>query len=229
MMQVVSANAAAVTFTIDKDAFLNASLVSTSLLVDSTDKTKKQGFDASGIDTATTRTLTIPNQSGVNAVGLFALTTSDNVNNSTTETDISNAGGQGSLTINAAPTGRSIRVSAHGICGNLNNDTIRLRLKHGSTTILDTGAFTLGSATTSWEFSVILTWRSATTVIGGGVVTFQDTVNGVEYLMPFTTGNSAVTVSSTGAISLTAQWGGAGAPSASDTITTLNFNVETIF
>jgi len=229
LLDAISTVSGAATFLVDNKAMLKASIRSDSSLVDVTDRTKKVTLDLSGIDTATTRADVLPNQAGTIQIGGFALTTSDTCANTTSETDISNAGGQGSATINAAPTGRSIRITAHGVIGNIANDSIRLRLKHGSTVVLDTGAFTLGSTTTDWSFSVVLTWRSATTVIGGSVVEIQDTGTGVEFLLPFTTGNSAVTVAATGAISLTAEWGGAGAPSASDTITTTNFVVETIY
>jgi hypothetical protein len=253
IMQITSPVSGTANFIVDNKAHLEATLLTSGFFADTADRTKRLSLILSGLPTSNDRTWTVGNYSGYPAVptdegtaGLFlksagaaaqpiwsiatlfsfALTTDDNVNNSTTETDITNAGGQGSLAVNGATAGRTVRVTGSGVIGNIVNDNIQLRLKHGSTTVLDTGTFVLGSANTHWRFTIDLTWRSTTTVSASGWVEILDaSTNTVTYL-PW--GASAVSVSTTGDISLTAQWSGAGAPSASDTITTTNFTVETI-
>jgi hypothetical protein len=158
--------------------------------------------------------------------GLFTLTSNDTCANTTSETDITNAGNLGSAAMGTRALGSTVRVMCGGILGNAGiTETLTIRLKHATTVLCTTGAWGISSFIPSaWLATALLTWRSATTVIGSGLVTFSD--NGTAYSMPWNTGATAITVGSTGSLSVTAQWSAA---SASNTITCLNCVFETVY
>ena len=142
------------------------------------------------------------------AQAMFALTTSDTCNNTATETDISNAGGSGSAALGAQVAGAVVRVTAGGtmtVAGI--GETLLFRIKHGTTVIADCGSYLpglAGSPLTNWTLDATITWRSATSVVVTGTVTFIELATPYGQAIPLT--QAATTVSSTGTLGLFAKW-----------------------
>lgn len=159
---------------------------------------------------------------------LFIQTATGTIANSTTETAISSTG-VGSLVLPAGffVAGRSLRISARGIRSNLLTPTMRLKLKFGSTAILDTGAIASITETNGLiTFDGLITCRTT----GGSGTVFSQGAYGQIGLTPtlsqiVSTGTVTVDTTASQTISLTATWGVA---NALNTISLTNFIVESI-
>lgn len=117
----------------------------------------------------------IPGPPGpVGTIGLFAQTgNSVPVSNTTVETTLIN-GGVGTLTVpaNGFSVGDSFRAVMGGVVNASNNETIRIRVKAGSITLLDSGFQNLGSSIINdiWSLNVDFTIRQ---VGGPGVASLS--------------------------------------------------------
>lgn len=150
------------------------------------------------------------------------------VANSTTETTVIGTG-EGSLTFqkNSMAVGKTFRVSAKGFLSTTGTPTLRLKVKLGSTVILDSGTATMATITNESfsldsEFSVYSIGSSGT-VDGQGIMIV--TGSSAKVIAVPTASGSAITVDSTAnqALNVTVQWGTA---SLSNTITITNVVVE---
>lgn len=164
-------------------------------------------------------------QSGV----LFIQTSSVTVANTTTETALTD-GGVGSLTLpaNFFVVGRSLRIVGNGYHSNTNGDSLRIKVKLGSTVLLDTGAQTSGTSTNDgFIINAHITCRtigaSGTVMAQGEYKEYTGTPSAHDTYELVNTSTTTIDTTTSQAISVTAQWGTA---SASDTITLTNFTVE---
>lgn len=163
---------------------------------------------------------------------LFRQTAAGTVTNTTTETTLT-ATGSGSLTLpaNFFAAGRGIRIRASGIYSvQAVPVTLQIRIKKGTTVILDTGAQTPPTPALTdrlWTIDATLMGRSATTVSGQAFMTASIATLGTAQSWEMNMGTTPVTISSSSeALNVTAQWG-AGV-SASDSIAMTDLSVEVI-
>lgn len=156
----------------------------------------------------------------------FTQTASVTVANTITETTLTGSG-IGSLTLNAnyLTVGKSIRIRASGFHSAVSNPNIRIRVKFGSTTILDTTSVSSRNSTNGgWTIDAVIACRTtgvSGTVIGQGQYT--ETGGNVHQMVNTTT--TTVNTTTSQAITVTAEWGTA---SASNTITCTNLEVEAL-
>lgn len=113
---------------------------------------------------------------------VFIFISTGQVVNTTTETSILGSGvGTRTFPGYSLFLGRTLRLQACGVISTASvPGTLRMRVKLGSTTILDTGAQTPGSSISSlvWKIDAVITVRavgSVTTVIGQGIFEYQET------------------------------------------------------
>ena len=160
---------------------------------------------------------------------LFSQIADKTVANTTTETTMFDTG-YGNLTLpaNFWIIGRTIRGSFHGSIATTGTPTARLKLKLGSTTILDTTAVTLNSITGTVDISGTFTLVCRTTGVSGSIVGDiqfvyyasqggggPQAINSVPAITTFDT-------TASGALDLTWTWDTA---SASNTITTQTMSI----
>ena len=167
---------------------------------------------------------------------IFTSTADATVGNTLTEGTLLGTGvGTKTLPANFFVAGKTIRLTASGYFStDLIPNTLNIRFKLGSTTIVSTGAFTPSGSLSNqfWRVELFLTCRTtgATgTVIAQGV--FQDIDTGITaglnaYPMLDTTTNTIDTTASQ-IVDLSADWDGIGAQ-AGDTITATNSVLEII-
>jgi len=149
--------------------------------------------------------------------GLFAQTANSTIiTNTTVESSLIN-GGVGTLTVpaNGFTVGDSFRVLMGGVIDAGNNETIRIKVKAGSTILLDSGIQTLTSAVTNdiWSLNVDFTIRQigaagVASIASLGRFTYLKTNNGAFEGFGFNTVNSSsfnTTISNT--LDITATWG----------------------
>ena len=149
--------------------------------------------------------------------GLFSQTgDSFPVSGTIVETTLIN-GGVGTLTVpaNGFTVGDSFRVLMGGVIDAGNNETIRIKVKAGSTILLDSGIQTLTSAVTNdiWSLNVDFTIRQigaagVASIASLGRFTYLKTNNGAFEGFGFNTVNSSsfnTTISNT--LDITATWG----------------------
>ncbi len=159
---------------------------------------------------------------------LFCQTATGTIANSTTETAISSTG-VGSLTLpaNFFVAGKTIRICGRGYHSSASAPTIRIKVKFGSTVILDTTAVTSGNDTNAMieiagDITCRTTGASGTVFAQGQYHEFGSSPNAFQMV-----NTATVTVDTTAsqAITVTAQWGTA---SASNTISLTNLTVEAL-
>lgn len=157
---------------------------------------------------------------------LFAQTATGTIANSVTETTISSTG-QGTLVLpaNFFVAGKTIRIRANGILSSVSSPTLRIRIKAGSTILLDTTAVTVGNHTNAlWVVDGVITCR---TTGGSGTVFSQgifEEYGGTKNQHPMVnTATTTIATTSSQTMTLTAQWGTA---SASNTISCTNLTME---
>lgn len=155
--------------------------------------------------------------------GLYAQTANSATITGVTEQSIIN-GGVGTLTVgpNQFSIGDSFRADLAGVMNAANNQTIRIRLKagtSGSVTLFDSGVQDLGAAIVGdiWTLSINFTVRQLGTagvasIVSLGAFNYAKTNNGTVEGFSFNTVNSTTfntTVSNT--LDITVQWGSSNA------------------
>lgn len=145
---------------------------------------------------------------------VFIQTQSVNVVNTVTETAITGTG-VGSLTIpaNFFKAGRTLKVHGIGFYGAAASPTIQVKLKFGSTVVLDTGVVTSPDAGQNvfWIDGIITCWTTGAggTVQAQGAFTQENNSNtGAPFIWGMLN-NSTVSIDTTASqtISITIQWG----------------------
>jgi hypothetical protein len=169
---------------------------------------------------------------------LFVSTASKTISNSIVETTLVTTGvGTVSIPENFLSSGKSIKIKAYGYYSSTAapSGTLRLKLKFGTTTIIDTLANSLDASVSNayWQFESIITCRSAGalgTVIGQGAF-FHRVSDPTPVDRPIIISNAtltaAVTIDTTASnsIDLTAQFDTA---SASNSISCTNLLIEAV-
>ncbi|MBL7942761.1 MAG: hypothetical protein JNM00_08350 [Flavobacteriales bacterium] len=183
-------------------------------------------------ETDTSR-IVVPATLGERLKGLciFAQTADGTVQNTTSETTLFGTG-EGSLTIPADffKVGRTLKVTMMGIITNTGSPTIRLRVKLGGSTIIDTTAVTMGTITGTQFFiaEFLITCRTAGssgTVIGQGMFNYWASTSSQRTATGASSGTVTVNTTGTLALDVTVQWGTA---SASNRISSHNAIVERV-
>lgn len=160
---------------------------------------------------------------------LFVGTSTVTVANTVTETALTD-GGIGSLTLpaNFLTVGKSIRICGAGYHSNNNGDTLRIRIKLGSTTLLDTGAQgTVASTNDGFQIRAEITCRSTgasgSVMAQGEYKEYSGTPSAHDTFQLVNTSTTTINTTTSQAISITAQWGTA---SSGNTISMAVFTVE---
>lgn len=165
---------------------------------------------------------------------IFTQTADVTVASTASETTLIGTGvGTVTLPANFFTVGKTIRIGANGHYGTANPaGTLQIKVKLGTTVILDTTASTMsnGLSNLAWTIAeTVITCRTtgATgTVMGQGYAEFS-TTHTATTIDDFTPNTTAITIDTTAsqAISITAQWG---TSSASNTITATNVTIEVL-
>lgn len=160
---------------------------------------------------------------------IFNATASATVANTVTETTLIGTG-TGSLTlpVNFLAVAKAIEVEAWGTIATILTPTLRIKVKLGSTVVIDTTAATLLTITGTnlWNAKASIDCRTAGasgTVFGQGMAMYYTSVTGLSGIASPNTTTSTVDTTATQVIDFTVQWGSA---SASNTITCTNFKVK---
>lgn len=163
---------------------------------------------------------------------IFTATATGTIANSTTETEISSTG-VGTKTLPAAffIAGKTVRVSARGYFSTQATPvTLQLKVKLGSTVVLDTGVQTPITTTNhGWAVEGLITCRTtgaSGTVFSQGSAHLSSTAILEAAWDMENTATTTIDTTATQAVSLTAQWGAGVA--AADTINCSNFVVEVL-
>jgi hypothetical protein len=151
--------------------------------------------------------------------GLFAQTANSTIiTNTTVESTLIN-GGVGTLTIpaNGFQVGDSYRAIFGGVMNAVNNQTIRIRVKAGAITLLDSGLQNLGSSVVNdiWSLNVDFTIRQiggagVASIVSLGQFHYTKTNNASVQGFGFNVVNNTTfdtTISTT--LDVTGQWGAA--------------------
>lgn len=166
------------------------------------------------------------------AVGsIFSQTTTGTVANTTSETTITSTGG-GSLTLpaNFLTVGKTLKLKGYGFHSTSGTPTLRVKLKMGSTVLLDTGVQTSTAASNDGiMFEALITCRTTGetgTVFAQGFYAEKLTNGGaINHFAWINTAATTIDTTTTQAISVTMQWGTA---SASNTISLTNCTLEVV-
>jgi len=159
----------------------------------------------------------------------FSQTATVTVASTASETTLVGAGeGSVSLTKNSTLVGKTFKVKGFGVFSNTGTPTLRIKVKLGSVTVLDSTAVTTttGASNRLFEFEGYVTVRS---VGGSGTAFAQGKL--VEYastavLFPMVnTSTVAVDTTANLAFDVTATWG---ASSSSNTISLTNLTIEEV-
>ncbi len=161
---------------------------------------------------------------------IFTATASATCTTTTTETSILGTGvGTKTLPANYLVAGKTIRVVVKGIFSNAAAETLRIRVKAGSTILLDTTATTVSGTYTNAMFQaggsfVCRTTGAAGTVIGSGSLSYVSGATASSVPMVNTT---TTTLDTTAAqtLDVMATWGSA---SATDTISGQMVTIESV-
>lgn len=159
---------------------------------------------------------------------LFTQTSSATVANTVTETTIIGSGvGSVTLPANFFVAGKTIRLRGYGFHSTTGSPTVRLRIKLGSTTILDTTAINSHVATDAqvdWEGIITCRTTGATgTVIGQGF--YQEFQNPDVSIGMVNTTTTTIDTTSSLAVNATIEWGTA---DVGNTITVTNLILEVL-
>jgi hypothetical protein len=159
---------------------------------------------------------------------LFTQTATVTVTNTTTETTVTSTG-VGTLTLpaNFFVAGKTIQIAGFGIVSSASNPNMRIRIKLGSTTILDTGNVPSGNVTNaSFIVDGIITCRttgsSGTLMAQGYYEEVQG--SGAKGSMANTT-TTTINTTTSQALTITAQWSSA---STSNTISLTNLLLKVL-
>jgi hypothetical protein len=144
------------------------------------------------------------------ASGIFTQTNTVTVANIESETALTGTG-QGSLTLpaNFLAAGRSIKFDMRGFFSTSGNPTIRIQVKLGSTTVLDTGTVNTSNETNAgWKLDGLLSCRTvgtSGTVIAQGSWSHYGSTTGGQNMV--NTATTTIDTTVTQAISITVIWG----------------------
>ena len=150
--------------------------------------------------------------------GLFAQTANSTpITNTDVETSLIN-GGVGSLSVpaNGFKVGDSFRVVIAGVLNVANNQTIRIRVKDGTSILVDSGAKTISNITGDvFSFNVDFTVRAlggpgVASIVTLGTFHYTKTSNGVTEGFAFNNiNNTTFDTTVANALDITVQWGAA--------------------
>jgi len=157
-------------------------------------------------------------QTTIATAGLFAQTANSTpITNTIVETSLVN-GGVGTLSVpaNGFQVGDSFRVIIGGVLNTANNQTIRIRVKDGTSLLADSGAKTISNITNNvFSLNIDFTVRQigpagVASIVCLATFHYTKTVNGVTEGFAFNTVNSTTfntTINNT--LDITVQWGAA--------------------
>ncbi len=159
-------------------------------------------------------------QSGVtfrNTVNMFCNLNNVSVVNTTTETDIiptSSASGTRTIPANYLNVAKMVKIELGGVYSTTSgSNTLRLRFKLGSTTVVDTGAITMPASQTNkyWAVTLFVLTRSSpgvsASVSANGKFEFIDSSNKLEIGELNGTGSTSINTTVAQDIVVTSQWG----------------------
>jgi hypothetical protein len=154
------------------------------------------------------------------ATGLFAQTGNSTIITGITESTLIN-GGVGTLTVpaNGFQVGDSYRAIFGGVMNAANNQTIRIRVKAGAITLLDSGLQNLGSSVVNdvWSLNVDFTIRQiggvgVASIVSLGSFHYTKTNNASVQGFGFNVmNNTTFSTTVSNVLDVTAQWGSANA------------------
>jgi hypothetical protein len=154
------------------------------------------------------------------ATGLFAQTGNSTIITGITESTLIN-GGVGTLTVpaNGFQVGDSYRAIFGGVMNAANNQTIRIRVKAGAITLLDSGLQNLGSSVINdvWSLNVDFTIRQiggvgVASIVSLGSFHYTKTNNASVQGFGFNVvNNTTFSTTISNVLDVTAQWGSANA------------------
>jgi hypothetical protein len=177
---------------------------------------KFAGDGVTAADSGGETVVTIPGPSATTNVGLFAQTANSTaITGTNVETTLIN-GGVGSLSVpaNGFSVGDSFRAVVAGVLNAANNQTIRIRVKSGSVTLLDSGVQSITNITNDvFSLNVDFTIRALGTAGVASIVSlatfhYAKTSNATVQGFAFNVVNSTTfntTISNT--LDITVQWG----------------------
>jgi hypothetical protein len=177
---------------------------------------KFAGDGVTAADSGGETVVTIPGPSATTNVGLFAQTANSTaITGTNVETTLIN-GGVGTLSVpaNGFSVGDSFRAVVAGLLNTANNQTIRIRVKSGSVTLLDSGVQSITNITNDvFSLNVDFTIRALGTAGVASIVTlgtfhYAKTSNATVQGFAFNVVNSTTfntTISNT--LDITVQWG----------------------
>lgn len=158
---------------------------------------------------------------------LFTQSATGTVASSTAETSIDSTGvGTKTLTASSITAGKEILVEGDGFYSTTGTPTLRIKVKLGSTIILDTTAVTMPSSVTNHGFHLhaVITGRTtgaSGTVFGQG--SFDDKTTPSITLPMVNTAATTIATNASQALTVTAQWG---TNNASNTISLTNLSAQ---
>jgi hypothetical protein len=177
---------------------------------------KFTGAGVTAADSGGETVVTIPGPSATTNVGLFAQTANSTaITGTNVETTLIN-GGVGTLSVpaNGFSVGDSFRAVVAGLLNTANNQTIRIRVKSGSVTLLDSGVQSITNITNDvFSLNVDFTIRALGTagvasIVSLGTFHYAKTSNATVQGFAFNVVNSTTfntTISNT--LDITVQWG----------------------
>lgn len=161
---------------------------------------------------------------------IFTQTTDVSVINTVSETNIIGTGtGTTTIAANLFSIGKTIKIKSQGYIKNTGTPTIQIKLKAGSTVLLDSGAITmstLSDTNTSFNSEFLVTCRTAGnsgTISPQGSFTYSDSSQNLKTIPLFATSTITLNTTSSQALALTVTWGTADTNNA---ITSTNTTIE---
>lgn len=162
-------------------------------------------------------TLNVPDYSSASS-GLYAQTTdSIPITNTTTETTLID-GGVGTLSVpaDAFKVGDSFVAMLSGIISSVNNETLRIRVKSGTTVLADSGLITMPTTTNKhWDLDIHFTIRALGRPLTGSIMTAgsltysKNSSNAFEGADFSFLNNTTFDTTIGNTLDITAQWGSA--------------------
>ncbi len=144
---------------------------------------------------------------------IFTASAGATVGNTTTETSLIGTGiGSVALPASFYSAGKYLRIKAKGFISNTGTPTIRIRVKLGSTAILDTTATTMVTITGAMMFEIhaeILcrTTGASGSVIGQGVFIYYSAAGTPNYISMVNTTTTTIDTTAGQVADVTAEWG----------------------
>jgi hypothetical protein len=146
-------------------------------------------------------------------VAQFGAIASGTVGNTVTETSlIGTVNGSTTLAANAMAVGKTLLILGWGNIGSTLTPTLRIQVKIGGVTVLDTTAAALVAitGTNMWQLTVLITCRTAGaggTAIAQGIFSYFSAANAQQNQQMVNTGTFAINTTITNLVEVTATWG----------------------